>query len=245
MVKDYLGNEFETKHDMCKFYGVSSSTFNGRIARGKSLKDALSAKNMRGNPILTDHDGNSFSSQNEMCKFWNIKPTTFCRRIHQGWSLKDALTTTVESTSKEVTDHLGNKYKNKSEMCKAYKIDRATVNKYLRDGRSLEYSLTSKKRMDNFDGIHCKDHLGNKFNSIKSMCDKWGIPNDTYNFRIKNGWSIEDALTKKPEFRKHSVSGWIVQKMVYKDGCKEFYLCTKGNAEEILSLEEIKILKEK
>ena len=41
------------------------------------------------------------------------------------------------------------------------------------------------------------DHLGNRFPSMKSMCEKYNIAQGTYISRIKLGWSQEEALTKK------------------------------------------------
>lgn len=41
----------------------------------------------------------------------------------------------------------------------------------------------------------CKDHFGNVYHSIKDMCDFYQIKSSTYHDRIRNGWSIKDALT--------------------------------------------------
>jgi len=42
--KDHLGNEYESKGDMFKTYGVSYSAFTKRIDRGWSLGEALTGK---------------------------------------------------------------------------------------------------------------------------------------------------------------------------------------------------------
>jgi len=40
------------------------------------------------------------------------------------------------------------------------------------------------------------DHLGNYFDSIKSMCKHWNVPYEAYTRRVKiRGWSVEKALT--------------------------------------------------
>lgn len=41
-----------------------------------------------------------------------------------------------------------------------------------------------------------RDFNGKEFDSIKDMCEHWGIKRMTYMARIKRGWSLEDALTK-------------------------------------------------
>ena len=40
-----------------------------------------------------------------------------------------------------------------------------------------------------------QDHKGNQFSSIKEMCEYWKIPLKTYSYRIKKGYTIEDALS--------------------------------------------------
>lgn len=41
----------------------------------------------------------------------------------------------------------------------------------------------------------CTDHLGNKYESLKSMCEYYNIHTNTFTSRIKNGYSLKDALT--------------------------------------------------
>lgn len=39
------------------------------------------------------------------------------------------------------------------------------------------------------------DHLGNRYNSAGIMCRKYGISYQTFNSRLKLGWSLKDSLT--------------------------------------------------
>ena len=43
------------------------------------------------------------------------------------------------------------------------------------------------------------DHLGNTFKSIMAMCKYWNVDSTTYTFRIKQGKTIEEALTQTPD----------------------------------------------
>lgn len=43
----------------------------------------------------------------------------------------------------------------------------------------------------------CTDHLSNSYSSVKKMCEAYGINYSTFKGRIKNGWSLETALSKK------------------------------------------------
>ena len=52
-----------------------------------------------------------------------------------------------------------------------------------------------KKNPPKFTGKSVTDHKGVKFNSIKEMCEAWDITPATYSARIKQGWSMQIALT--------------------------------------------------
>ena len=41
----------------------------------------------------------------------------------------------------------------------------------------------------------CKDHLGSTFKSANKMCEHWNVYRFTYEYRIKHGKSVEEALT--------------------------------------------------
>lgn len=45
----------------------------------------------------------------------------------------------------------------------------------------------------------CTDHLGNKFSTVREMCDFYDIGESTYRWRLKKGWSLEQTLTSKSQ----------------------------------------------
>lgn len=49
--------------------------------------------------------------------------------------------------------------------------------------------------------VQCKDHTGKTFVSKAEMCNHWGVHPNTFDTRIKAGWSLEDALTKAADER--------------------------------------------
>ena len=123
MVKDHLGNEYESIIEMCKAYSINPSTYKFRISSGMSIEDALLMP-LRKNTCI-DHMGNTFSSINKMCKYYNINKSTFSTRIKSGMSLKDALTQKIALPTEKGTecfDHKGNRYESYAEMAKAYHI---------------------------------------------------------------------------------------------------------------------------
>ena len=43
----------------------------------------------------------------------------------------------------------------------------------------------------------CKDHKEKTFESVSAMCKHYGINTGTFQYRIRHGWNLEDALTKE------------------------------------------------
>ena len=42
--------------------------------------------------------------------------------------------------------------------------------------------------------MHCKDHLGNSYNSVNAMCDAYGISAVVFRNRRRKGMTLEEAL---------------------------------------------------
>ncbi len=93
-------------------------------------------------------------------------------------------------------DHLGNTYQSLAEMLRKYNITDVAYHYRLNElGWSLEDALTKPKKSNKSTAIACTDHLGNTFASKCEMCDHWHIPRTIYFRRIRDGWSLEKALT--------------------------------------------------
>ena len=98
----------------------------------------------------------------------------------------------------ECTDHLGQKFPSLAAMLRYWNVPDASYRYRMRKlGWDLEKTLTTKTINTDDAGCHeCADHLGQTFRSKKDMCDHWRMPRHIYFRRIKEGWSIEEALTK-------------------------------------------------
>lgn len=104
-----------------------------------------------------------------------------------------------DNMSKKIpcVDHLGNKYESRAEMLRVYNIsDVAFLHRLNKLHWSLEKTLTEPKNQYKSTAIKCTDHLGNEFQSKEEMAAYWNIPRPTFFRRIRDGWSLEDALTK-------------------------------------------------
>lgn len=196
---DHLGNEYRSISEMCSFYRISEDAYYSMLIHGYSIGEALelAANNIEmGRLKCTDHLGKEYRSANEMCRSYGISLSTYRRRMKDGWTQEEALTKGSLSGSwnkKECTDHLGNKYSSIDEMCIRYNTYGNVLRNRLKKGDSLKDALT--KEVSARKAVASEDHLGNKYKSIMEMCRAYGINRCTYMARIKNGWSVGDALT--------------------------------------------------
>lgn len=189
---DHLGNKFESTNAMCKFYKIKPDTFRVRIKNGWSLEDALTKPTGSTKNKVYDHLGNGFPSVTKMLKFWNVSVESYTKGIQNNTPLKNIL----EAGKLDLTtyDHLGNKYATLKDMCKYYNIPYDTFRARIKKGMSTEDALTTPVRKISVKKEVCKDHLGNEFNSVGSMCKHYGLFLDTYLRRKKKGWSLKDIL---------------------------------------------------
>jgi len=194
---DHLGNNFSSRKEMLKAYGINESTFDSRISRGYSLEDALTKEaKPHGAKSTEDHLGNSFKSITEMLKKYGVKTSTFKKRVRDGWPLEEALTKNVRSGKpRKATDHLGNDYSSQREMFEKYGIDKGTFKSRIKKGMQLEEALTKKVRK--LPIKEAKDHLGNSYSSHAKMLKAYRISRVEFSSRILKGYSLEDALTKE------------------------------------------------
>lgn len=100
------------------------------------------------------------------------------------------------------TDYLGNNFKSVSAMTKHYGISRPTYISRINSGWTMEEALTipvlkggiNFKPTGSLDSV--VDHLGNRFNNNTQMARHWGISSSQLYQRLKDGLSLEEALTK-------------------------------------------------
>lgn len=181
---DHLGNEFVSKNEMYRHYGISYSTAKGREKLEWTLEEILTTPVEK---FVYDHLGNRFKSNNEMYRHYGITKGIAATRKKLGWSLEEILTTPIQDTT--VFDHLGNKFKSEEEMYNHYGIRSSTAFNRKEKGWSLEEILTTPTHEI------VKDHIGNEFRTEYEMYNYWEIPVPTAQSRKILGWSLEEILT--------------------------------------------------
>ena len=59
-------------------------------------------------------------------------------------------------------------------------------------------------------GFPCHDHMSREFGSKKARAEAYGLPESTIAFRLKSGWTLEEALTVPrfgPRNRQRGIKG--------------------------------------
>lgn len=204
------GVKYRSAQEMCETYHITKAMYYARVKRGYSKMEALTGKSVDNYDIAdnnpaksktcTDHLGNKYDTIGEMCRAYHIKQSTFNSRLSYGFTLEEALTKNTKDTynsenPKQCIDHLGNKYDRIVDMLEAYSISKSVYYYKLKKGYTIKEILTKAKHYSH--ARKCTDHLGNKYNSVVDMCNAYGINAKTFNTRLRNGMTLDEALTEE------------------------------------------------
>ena len=209
MVKDHLGNEFETQTAMCANYNISVKSFHERKAKGMTLEEALTqpkidTKHRR----FFDHKGNCFKSQKEMLTYYGVSGSSFRRKKAKGLSLEECLKArdtkrpmSQKDFDKEhsgvVIDDKGVQYNNVHDMCRAHGILYRTYKRRRMLGKTLSEALLPTKRQR---GPYI--YKDQSFATHEELCAHYGIPKKTFQNLLIEGYSIDEIIENKSRKRK-------------------------------------------
>ena len=87
----------------------------------------------------------------------------------------------------------GKQYKSLTLACDLLGVNVATVSQYVKRGMSIEQSI--EQILKNKKHNNCTDHLGNTFESLKSMALFYWLPPTVLYTRLNRKWDLERALT--------------------------------------------------
>lgn len=201
---DPLGRHFSSKNEMYAAWGTNKDEFWHRVNIKKmSPEQAL----MYEQPKYMDYEGKVFKSKKAMCEAHSTTTARYDYRVKHGATLEYAL----EPKSKNEIDVIENNNVTKKEvselkkLCEQHGMNYSTCLQRLFKGYTLDQALTmppqkhgtyerTKPRNDTTYKC-CYDHLGNFFKSQRQMCEHWKVDPNTYIYRCKRGYSVEQALT--------------------------------------------------
>lgn len=145
-----------------------------------------------------DHLGNKFPSFAAMCRYHHMTTENVRGRIKRGATVEEALTQrglfkSSREKEKPFEDHLGNRFESFAAMCRYHGANTEATRSRVKKGMPIGEALTMPRTTTKIKPA--KDHLGTTFASVSAMCEHWGVTTSAYNGRIKNGWTVEEALT--------------------------------------------------
>ena len=170
----------------------------------KGMKKSVRTKGKK----CVDHLGNEYPSLAAMLRTYGIPDISYRYRLKEKhWSLEKTLTTPIQdmlkTTAIKCKDHLGNEFASKRDMCDYWRIPRNTFFNRIRSGWDIESALTTPIKCTNKQRRMIFDHLGNEFENVDKMCEWHNISKEQYLTNIRNGLSIERALTERTKRTKH------------------------------------------
>lgn len=201
--KDHEGREFKSVAEMCRYWGVTATSYASRIRRGMSVERALTdaPKNGPGTPC-TDHLGTRYQSQADMFRTWGVSYTVYHYRMDVlGWDQKTSLETPPGDTdlagAHACRDHLGNEFPSKKAMCEYWHVPRTIYFTRRKAGKTLAECLAPVDGRKRAGTKPVRDHAGREYPSLDDMCAAWGILKSDYAQNIRNGLDLGRALTER------------------------------------------------
>ena len=182
-IYDHLGDKFNSRSEMCKFYNISVQMYTNRIAEGWSVERALTtpADKKQKELEFIDHKGIKHKTIADCAAYYGMPSSKLYIRLKKYSNLADAI-------EGEFIDHKGNRFTSYKNMAKHWGVYYNTfLNRLYKQGCTIEEALTGSNNV-------VTDHLGNKFNSIQNMCDYYNIKYSTFMYRMDSGKTLREAL---------------------------------------------------
>ena len=195
------GKEYKSITALAKAYGCNYDIVRRRLKKGFSVEDAISKSkfaNKREVEKFVGPDGKEFKSLRALTKAYEYNYDTVRRRLKKGISLEDALS--KERISRKPTDKKfiapdGKEYGSIKALAKAYGCNYDTVQRRLKKGFSVEDAISKSKLLNANKKIVGPD--GKEYDSIKSLSKAYECNYNIVRYRLKQGMSLEDALSKE------------------------------------------------
>ena len=193
---DHEGNVFKSKTEMAKYYGISPQAFNARIKAKWTLKDALTVGANCDAEDRTGLDGTVYASVLAMAKAYGISESTYRSRRNRGMSKEEALTGIAKRFDSDATAERLEKVmvkKNEQAARANRRAEAKTKTDSEVDGKNGEKKAVTID--DSYIVNSIVDHHGKSYKSYQEMADAYSIPYYRLMARLREGWTVEKALT--------------------------------------------------
>lgn len=190
VVRDHLGNVFDSAAEMCKKYDVSLRSYNKRLVAGYSLESCLEKTLSRKvTTVVKDHRGILYENLGEMLQAYCAPKEVFNKRQSKLLPMEYCLTGREVPTDGKVYDHVGRPYDSVEQMCLTYGVSCYIFIKRLESGCSVGEALSISSYEEGAGSfIDCSldytvkvtDFAGNVFKNYKEACAFWCLDISSY-----------------------------------------------------------------
>lgn len=211
----YYNGVVDTLYGLCKRFKANYSKVNYRIRMGYSLEDSF---NYNDNSVVKKCDkiytvDSVTGTVKDICSHFKINISTVCDKVKKGMSVEESILyvrDNVKPRPRKVYE-CGKVKGSIKDISEYYGVSESAIRYRLASGLSIEesvgYKTNSKITLNPYSGrlirkdaklFSVNGHKG----TFRNLCDLFQIDDCTVRQRIKRGWSIEEAFTKKA--RKYS-----------------------------------------
>ena len=142
-----------------------------------------------------DGIGHQFKTLEDFAKHYNVTPTQLSETLKTGKTIQDLVQAPkTDRRQKTYKDHHGNTYNCLSDLLAVYDLPKNVYHYRKRQKWAIKDILTKPVDQTKHKKIF-EDHKGNRYVGLQAMLDVYGIARPVYDYRIKNGWSLEKTLT--------------------------------------------------
>lgn len=198
------GVKYKNIGHACIELKISRSLVNLRLERGWSLEDAFSIPTdldsivVKNPPI--EYKGKQYLRYSLFAKEWGLATPNVLARVYMGESL-DSIVKNKKASSILVFE--GIEYVSVRDVLKTYGCNISTGYSGLIAGYTLDYIVYRELGYLGRDvGSHKKTNLVSVksevakagFTSLTSLCEEWGLNRSKLSRRLKNGFTLEEAI---------------------------------------------------
>lgn len=196
-----LGEKYPNFLSACKHFGLNEKKVESRIRNGWSFAQAF---DLEDRPIeLIKCGGEEFQTYGEIAERFNIRQELLKSRIYSNWTIEEAVGLKERPPRNFSTGPIsvvvdGKKYKSRAEACRFYGIDDSLIRGRLKSGKTLDEAFgvvhTPKKKSE-------KKKIsvgGTTYDSLSIASQTYGIKLGTVSYRLRRGWTAEQALGLDP-----------------------------------------------
>ena len=201
------GDKYTTQKAMCEAYQISARSYQKRIGLGWTQRQALGLdvppKGSWARVPCCCPNGIEYASMSAMCRAHSMSSAKYVGRLALGWTERQALGLDVPpqkvnaNSGSPIISHCpkGNEYPSLTAMCEAYGVKRSSYNNRIKIGWTQRQALGLDTPPDDaITPIPSCCPKGEKYSSIKAMCDAYRINSRTYRDRLESKWTQRQAL---------------------------------------------------